>query len=153
MNADPPDTRYPHLDPGDLIAGAAGQPMGDRDREHLASCEHCQREANRWNLVADGVRGLAAAVPETAQPAQPRRTRQRVPARWRRAMLVAGSAAAALVLLVRVAEATGLLHVHLSGPGTETTLTAVTGRSHLEPAAGPLSRVNGRAPVVDTASG
>ncbi len=153
MNADPPDTRYPHLDPGDLIAGAAGQPMGDRDREHLASCEHCQREANRWNLVADGVRGLAAAVPETAQPARPRRTRQRVPARWRRAMLVAGSAAAALVLLVGVGEVTGLLHVHLSGPGTETTLTAVTGCSQLEQADGTLEQVNGSSLVIETASG
>ncbi len=93
MNADPADTRYPHLDLGDLIAGAAGQPVGDRTREHLASCEHCQLEANRWNLVADGVRGLAAAAPETAQPARPRRTGQRVLAGpWRRAMLVAGSA-------------------------------------------------------------
>ena len=78
MNADPADTRSPHLDLGDLIAGAAGQPVGDRAREHLASCEHCQLEANRWNLVADGVRGLAAAAPEAAQPARPRRTRQRV---------------------------------------------------------------------------
>src|SRR5260370_28360972 len=153
MNADPPDTRYPHLDPGDLIAGAAGQPMGDRDREHLASCEHCQREANRWNLVADGVRGLAAAVPETAEPARPRRSRQCVPARWRRAMLVAGSAAAALVLLVGVGEVTGLLHVHLSGPGTETTLTAVTGCSQLEQADGTLEQVNGSSLVIETASG
>ena len=78
MNADPTDTRYPHLDLGDLIAEAAGEPVGDRAREHLASCEHCQREANRWNLVAEGVRGLAAAAPETAQPARPRRTRRRV---------------------------------------------------------------------------
>ena len=107
MNADPADTRYPHLDLGDLIAGAAGQPIGDRAREHLASCEPCQREANRWNLVADGVRGLAAAAPETAQPARPRRTRHRVLAPWRRVMLVAGSAAAALVLLVGIGAATG----------------------------------------------
>ena len=74
MNADPADTRYPHLDLGDLIAGAAGQPIGDRAREHLAGCEHCRLEATRWNLVADGVRGLAAAAPGTAQPARPRRT-------------------------------------------------------------------------------
>ena len=32
MNADSTDTRHPHLDLGDLIAGAAGQPMGDRAR-------------------------------------------------------------------------------------------------------------------------
>ena len=47
MNADPADTRYPHLDLGDLIAEAARQPIGDRAREHLAACEHCQLEANR----------------------------------------------------------------------------------------------------------
>jgi len=157
MNADPTDTRYPHLDLEDLIAGAAGQPIGDRAREHLASCEHCQREANRWNLVADGVRDLAAAAPQTAQPAQParpRRTRQRVPAGpWRRALLVAGSAAAALVLLVGVGEATGLVHVHLSGPGTQTAFTAVTGCSQLVQADGTLEQVNGSSLVIKTASG
>jgi len=154
MNADPTDTRYPHLDLGDLIAGAAGQPIGDRAREHLASCEDCQREANRWNLVADGVRGLAAAAPETAQPARPRRTGQRVLAGpWRRAMLVAGSAAAALVLLVGVGAVTRLVHVHLSGPGTETALTAVTGCSQLEQADGTLEQVNGSSLVIKAASG
>ena len=39
MNTDPADTRYPHLDVGDLIASAAGQPIGDRPRAHLAGCE------------------------------------------------------------------------------------------------------------------
>jgi hypothetical protein len=154
MNADPGGTRYPHLDLGDLIAGAAGQPVGDRAREHLASCEHCQREANRWNLVADGVRGLAAAAPETAQPARLRRTGQRVLAGpWRRAMLVAGSAAAALVLLAGVGAVTGRVHVHLSGPGTETALTAVTGCTQLEQADGTLEQVNGSRLVIKTASG
>ena len=151
MNA---DTRSPHLDLEDLIAEAAGQPVGDRAREHLAGCEHCQFEANRWNLVADGVRGLAAAAPEAAQPARPRRTRQRVLAGpWRRAVLVAGSAAAALVLLVGIGAVTGLVHVHLSGPGTETTLTAVTGCSQLEQADGTLEQVNGSSLVIKTASG
>jgi len=154
MNEDPADTCYPHLDLGDLIAGAAGQPVGDRAREHLASCAHCQREANRWNLVADGVRGLAAAAPETAQPARPRRTRQRgLAGPWRRAMLVAGSAAAALVLLVGVGEVTGTVHVHLSGPGTGTALTAVTGCTQLEQADGTLEQVNGSSLVIRTASG
>src|SRR5580692_8053562 len=97
MNA---GTRFPHLDLEDLIAGAAGQPVGDRAREHLAGCEHCRREASRWNLVADGVRGLAAAAPGTARPARPRGAGRRVLAgHWRRAMVAAGSAAAALVLL------------------------------------------------------
>ena len=156
MNADPTDTRYPHLDPGDLIAGAAGQPVGDRAREHLASCEHCQREANRWNLVADGVRGLAAAAPETAQPARPGRTRRRVLAGpWRRAMLVAGSAAAALILLVGLGEVTGYVHVHvdLSGPSTQTALTAVTGCSQIEQAGGTLEQVHGSSLVIKAASG
>ena len=153
MNTDPTDTRYPHLDLGDLIAGAAGQPAGDRAREHLAGCEHCQLEANRWNLVADGIRGLADAAPETAQPARPRRTRQRVLAPWRRAMLVAGSAAAAFVLLVGVGAVTGLVHVHLSGTSTETALTAVTGCTQLEQADGTLKQVNGSSLVIQTASG
>jgi anti-sigma factor RsiW len=159
MNTDPTDTRHPHLDLGDLIAGAAGQPAGDQAREHLASCEHCQREANRWNLVAGGVRGLAAAAPEAAQPARPRRTRQRVLAGpWRRAMLVAGSAAAALILLVGVGAATGYVHVHLSFPGTSdpgtgTALTAVSGCTGLELANGTLEQVNGSSLVIKTASG
>jgi hypothetical protein len=155
MNADSAGTRSPHLDLGDLIAGAAGQPpLGDRAREHLARCEHCQREANRWNLVAEGVRGLAPATPEAAQPARPRRTGHRVLAGpWRRVMLVAGSAAAALVLLVGVGAVTGLVHVHLSGPGTQTVLTAVTGCTQLEQADGTLERVNGASLVLKTASG
>jgi hypothetical protein len=154
MNADPTDTRHPHLDLGDLIAGATGQPVGDQAREHLARCEHCRLEANRWNLVADGVRGLAAAAPEIAQPAPPRRTGQRVLAGpWRRAMLVAGSAAAALVLLVGAGVAAGLVHVHLSGPGTGTALTAVTGCTQLEQADGTLRQVNGSSLVIKTASG
>ena len=154
MNADPTGTRYPHLDLGDLIAGAAGQPTGDRAREHLAGCEHCQREANRWNLVADGVRDLATAAPEPAQPARPGRTGRRVPAGpWRRALLVAGSVAAALVLLVGLGEVTGFVHVHLSGPGSGTTLTAVTGCSQIEQVDGTLEQVNGNSLVVRTASG
>jgi len=153
MNADP-DTRSPHLDLEDLIAEATGQPIGDRAREHLAACEHCQLEANRWNLVAGGVRGLVAAAPEAAQPARPRRTGQRVLAGpWRRAMLMAGSAAAALVLLVGIGAATGLVHVHLSGHSTGTVLTAVTGCAGVEQASGALEQVNGSSLVIKTASG
>ncbi len=153
-NADPPDTRYPHLDLGNLVAWAAGQPVGGRAREHLASCEHCQREANRWNLVAEGVRGLAAAAQETAQPARPWRSRRRVLAGpWRRAMLVAGSVAAALVLLVVAGVAAGVVHVHFGNNGTETVLTAVTGCSQLEQADGTLEQVNGSSLVIKAASG
>ncbi len=154
MNTSPADTRSPHLDLADLIAEVTGQPVDDQAREHLTHCEHCRTEANRWDLVAGGVRGLAAAAPEAAQPARPRHTRPRVLAGpWRRAMLVAGSAAAALVLLVGVGEVTGYVHVHLSGPGTGTALTAVTGCSLLEQADGTLEQVNGTSLVVKTASG
>ena len=153
MNADATDTRSSHLDLGDLIAEAAGQPIGDRARVHLAGCEHCQLEARRWNLVAGGIRDLAAAAPQAAQPARPRRTGRLVPAgTWRRALLVAGSAAAALVLLVGVGVAAGVVHVHL-GNSSETTLTAVTGCTQLEQASGTLERVNGSSVVIKTASG
>lgn len=157
MNADPTDTRHPHLDLGDLIAGAAGQPAGDRAREHLAGCEHCQRELNRWNLVADGVRGLAAdmpeAAPESARPARPRRTRRVLAGPWRRAALVAGSAAAALVLFAGVGVVTGAVHLQFGNSGTETALTAVTGCSQIQQADGTLERVNGSSLVIKTASG
>jgi hypothetical protein len=144
MNANSTDTRDPHLDLGDLIAGATGQPIGDRSREHMAGCEHCRLEAKRWNLVADGVRGLAAAAPEAAQPVLPQRTRQRVQSPRRRAMLVATSAAVALILLVGLGAVTGLVHVRLSSPSSEPALTAVTGCTHLEQAVGTLEQVNGR---------
>ena len=153
MNADSTDTRSSHLDLGDLIAEAAGQPIGDRARVHLASCEHCQLEASRWNLVAGGIRGLAAAAPEVAQPGRPRRTGRLVPAgTWRRALLVVGSAAAALVLLVGVGVVAGVVHVHL-GNSSETTLTAVTGCAQLQRADGTLEQVNGSSVVIKTASG
>jgi len=153
MNTETADTPYPHLDLGDLITGAAGQPIGDRAREHLAGCQHCQVEAKRWDLVADGVRGLAAGAPEAAQPSWPRRTRQRVLAPWRRALLVATSAAAAVLLLVGIGALTGLVHVHVPGPSTNTVLTAVTGCSQLEQADGTLEQVNGSNLVIQTASG
>ena len=66
---------------------------------------------------------------------------------------MAGSAAAALVLLVGVGEVTGFVHVHLSGPGTETALTAVTGCSRLEQVHGTLDRVHGSSLVIKAASG
>src|SRR5271170_4703267 len=148
MNTDPADTRSPHLDLEDLIAEATGQAIDDRAREHLTRCEHCRAEVNRWDLVASGVRGLAAAAgPEAAapvaaaRPGRPRSTGQRVLAGpWRRVMLVAGSVAAALVLLVGIGAVTG--YVHISGHGTEAALTAVTGCTQLEQADGTLQQVN-----------
>ena len=153
MNTDPADIRSPHLDLGDLIAGAAAQPIDDRVRDHLAGCEQCQLEATRWNLVADGIRGLAAATPRDAEPARPRHTQRGVLPSWRRTMLVAGSVAAAFVLLVGVGAVTGLVHVHVSGPGSRTVLAAVTGCSQLQQAGGTLKQVNGSSLVIMTASG
>ena len=153
MNADPTDTRYPHLDLGVLIAEAAGEPVGDQARGHLASCRYCQVEAKRWNLVAEAVRGLASAATETAQAAPPRRTRQLVPAAWRRAMLVAAGAAAALVLLVGIGAAAGVVHVHVGGHSPEPVLTSVSGCSRLEQADGTLEQVNATSLVIQTASG
>jgi len=48
---------------------------------------------------------------------------------------------------------TGFAHVHLSGPGTQTVLTAVTGCSQLEQADGTLQQVNGSSLVIKAASG
>ena len=154
MNADSTDTRFPHLDLGDLVAEATGQPIGDGARAHLAGCEHCRLEAIRWNLVADGIRGLATAAPEGAPPARPRRTGRLVPTgTWRRALLVVGSAAAALVLLVGAGVVSGVVHIHFGNNGTKTTLTAVTGCTQLRRADGTLERVNGSSVVIKTASG
>src|SRR5580658_8206866 len=142
MNADPTDTPSPHLDLEDLVASANGQPIGDAAREHLAGCPHCLLEASRWSLVASGVRGLAAAseaAPAAASgqpglpampgraawPTGPQRTGRRLAGPARRALLVAGGAAAALVLLVGVGIGSGLVQVNLSGPSAETVLTAV----------------------------
>jgi hypothetical protein len=149
MNAGPADTHSPHLDLEDLIAEVTGQAIGDRAREHLARCEHCRAEANRWDLVAGGVRGLAAATPEAAQPARPRHTRPRFLAGPRRRTMLAASAAAALVLLgVAGYGATAALTRHVPG----TVLTAVNGCAGLELASGTLEQVSGTSLVIGRAS-
>jgi Domain of unknown function (DUF5666) len=156
MNAGPADTRSPHLDLADLIAEVNGQAINDRAREHLARCEHCRAEANRWHLVADGVRGLAAAVPEAPQPARPRRGRPRVLAGPGRRTLLAASVAAALVLLsVAGYGASKFVHITFGTPGngTGTVLTVVSGCTGLEQAAGTLEQVNGSSLVIKAASG
>jgi hypothetical protein len=81
-----------------------------------------------------------------------RRMSQGVPATRRRAMLVAGSTAAALVLLFGVGVVTGLVHVNLSSPSSEPVLTAVTGCSQLEQVDGTLKQGNGTSLVIRTAS-
>lgn len=136
MNTDPTDTRHPHLDLEDLIARAAGQPVSDEARAHLAGCAQCQREADRWNLVADGVRILA--VP------------------WRRAALAAGSVAAALAVFAGAGEAAGVVHLSFGNgsPGAGgVTLTAVTGCAQIRQAEGTLEQVNGSSLVIKTAGG
>jgi hypothetical protein len=68
-------------------------------------------------------------------------------------MLVAGSAAAALVLLAGIGALTGFVHVHLGGPGTQTALDAVIGCDQIQQADGTLEQVNGGNLVIKTASG
>jgi hypothetical protein len=150
MNTGSADTRSPHLDLADLIAEANGQPVDDQAREHLTHCEHCRTEASRWDLVAGGVRGLAADAPQVAQPARPRHTRPRVLAGPRRRTVLLASAAAALVLVAAAGygAATALTR-HASG----TVLTAVGGCATLRQAEGTLERVNGTSLVIKTASG
>jgi hypothetical protein len=148
------NTNSAHLDLGDLIAEVTGQAIGDQAREHLADCEQCQCEANRWNLVADGIRDLAAEAAEAPQPARPPRSGRRALAGpWRQAIVAVGSAAAALVLLLGIGTATGLVHVSLSGSGSKTVLTSVSGCAQLEQANGTLERVNGADVVIKTVSG
>lgn len=144
-----------HLDLEDLIAEVNGQAISDQAREHLAGCAQCRREANRWNLVAGGIRDLAAGAAEAPELAQPPRTGRRVlTGPWRRAMVVVGGAAAAFVLLVGVGIASGVVHVHFSGSGSSTTtLTAVSGCPQLQQASGTLERVSGADVVIKAASG
>jgi hypothetical protein len=157
MNAGP-DTHSPHLELEDLIAEASGQPIGARAREHLARCEQCRAEANRWNVVADGIRGVPSATPEAGRTAQPRRARS-----WymrpgvltgaRRGGMLAGGAVAAAVLIGFAGYEAGAVHIHFGNtPGTAT-LTAVGGCAGLEEASGTLERVAGGNLVIKTASG
>jgi Domain of unknown function (DUF5666) len=145
MNTGPADTRTPHLDLEDLIATVNGQAIDDRGRDHLAHCEHCQAEASRWDLVAGGIRGLAATAPPAARPARPRAS-----ARPRRRTVLAAGAAAAAVLLAGAGYAASSA---LSGPASGAALTAVSGCSALSQVAGTLERVNGSSLVIKAASG
>jgi hypothetical protein len=68
MNANSAGPSGLHLDLAELIAEANGGPVDAAAREHLTGCDQCLLEASRWILVADGVRSLATAVPETTGP-------------------------------------------------------------------------------------
>jgi hypothetical protein len=133
-----PDT---HLDLEDLIA----REKDTRARDHLARCQDCQLEADRWTLVADGVRSLTAATPQTAQPAAPPRARTRP----RRRTVLAASAAALALLGAAGYGVAAALTWHTPGP----VLTAVTGCATLEQATGTLTRVTGTSLDIKTASG
>jgi hypothetical protein len=103
--------------------------------QHLASCELCRTETTRWNLVAEGVRGLAAAAPEEeAQPARRRRAGPHALAGHRRRTMLAVGAAAALVL----GGAGYLSATALIGHPLGTVLTAVSGCPALKLASGTL---------------
>jgi hypothetical protein len=158
MNPDSAGTRFPHLDLGDLIAGASGQAVDNPIRDHLDGCASCQLELSRWTVIANGVRGLAGdvaeAAPQAAPPGRPRRTRRPALARpVRRAMQLAGGVAAALILLFGAGIVAGVVHVHLSGAGAGTAVTSVSGCSRLRQAAGTVERAGGRSVVIRTASG
>jgi hypothetical protein len=158
MNTDPANTHSPHLDLDEILAKIDGQAIGDRVREHLATCEYCRAEAKRWSLVAGGVRGLAAAAPESAPPARPRHTGRQALAGPRRRTIAAAGAAAALVL---IGGASYGVSAALTGhaPGTPrigtkaTALATVSGCAGLEQANGTLKQVSGTSLALNTASG
>ena len=152
------NTDFPHLDLADLIGEAAGQEPGDRVLEHLTSCGDCRAEANRWNLVADAVRGLADATPEVAPPTRLGRTGRHVLADPRRRSALAAGAAAALVVLgaagYGAAAALNGRAPSSAGAGARAAvLTAVSGCAGLKQASGTLERVNGDRLVIETPGG
>jgi hypothetical protein len=150
MNVSPADTHSPHLDLADLIADVTGQPLDDEARRHLLGCGHCRAEVDRWALVAGGVRGLAAAAPEVAQPAWPPRTRPGIVTGLRRHPRLAASAAAAIVLLGGAGYwANAALIRHAPGP----VLTAVSGCTTLKEAEGTFEGLDGTSLVIKSPSG
>ena len=147
MNTSDADTRSPHLALEDLIAEVNGQLADDQARAHLAHCQECQAEKDRWAKVAGGVRGIAA--PAAGQPGQPATRRRRVLAGSRPRVILAACAAAALVLGAAGYAASSALTRHKPGA----VLTAVSGCATLREAAGSLVSVDGSSLVIKTASG
>jgi hypothetical protein len=150
MNTGPADTRSAHLDLADLIAEVTGQAVTDQARDHLARCGHCRADADRWDQVASGIRGLAAATPQSAPPARPRPARPRILAGHRRRTRLAVSAAAALALLAAAGYAVTAALTR-NPPGTA--LTAVSGCAGFEVATGTLEHVTGSRLVLKAANG
>jgi hypothetical protein len=149
-----------HLDLEDLIAAVNGQAVDDQAREHLARCPACQAEANRWDLIAAGIHGLAAgadAAPDAAQAARPPHQVRRLLTGSRRRTVLTSSAAAGIVLLAAIGAGTATGFVHISvgsgSPGSSAALTAVSGCASLELASGTIEQINGTSLIIKTASG
>jgi len=165
-----------HLDIEDLLMEANGVPLGEEAKAHLAACPACRSDADRWAIVASGVRQLVAATPAPAPASwlpddsafghsvkhvnsdqhdwRPTRTWRRP----RRAYL-AGAAA----VLVIAAGSYGLA-AGFGGPGTQPAtsagprtvsagVTAVSGCSALDATSGTLEQVNGTNLVIKTSDG
>jgi hypothetical protein len=152
------NTDFPHLDLADLIGEAAGQQADGRVLEHLASCGDCRAEADRWNLVAEGVRGLTAGTPEVAPPARLRHSGRHVLADPRRRNVLAAGAAAALVVLGgagygAAAALTGQAPSSAGAGARAAVLTAVSGCAGLKQASGTLEQVHGDSLVIETSGG
>jgi len=149
------NTDFPHLDLTDLIGAATGQDADNRVTAHLAGCADCRAEADRWNVVAAGVRGLVADTPEMRPLARPRRHMLADPRR--RTTLAAGAAAALVVLGGAGYGATAALTGHAAAQdGTSDNavlLTVVRGCAGLKMATGTLAAVNGDRLVIDTPGG
>jgi Domain of unknown function (DUF5666) len=146
MNTDTRNTgTEPHLDLEQLLAGVAGDPLGEPAREHLGSCPHCRTELRRWGTVSDGTRLLVAAaeLPPWQFPAE---TTARRPGR--RALLTA--AAAAAVLAAAGGTTWGLAS---GGAAPAAALTAVTGCPGLAATSGTLEQVDGTRLMVRTQDG
>ena len=152
MNADPADTRYPHRPrrPDRQGRRPAGRRPGPEAPRRLRTLPARGEPAN---LVAEGsVAGRAAAPDSPACPAAANRTA--CTGGSLAACHAGGRSAVRCVLSCSWGGAvTGLVHVHLSGPDTETALTAVIGCSQIEQADGRLEQVNGSSLVIKSASG
>jgi hypothetical protein len=135
----------PHLDLGELLAGVAGEPLGEQARDHLASCRDCRSETQRWGATADGTRLLVAAT-ELPPWQFPTATTSHRPGR--RVLLTA--AAAAAVLAAAGGTTWGLTS---GGAVPAAALTAVTGCPGLTATSGTLEQIDGTQLIVKTPGG
>jgi len=171
MNTD--STR--HLDIEKLLAVVDGTFLDEGAKAHLAICSVCRSDAERWAMVAAGVRHLAAAVPSPTTPSfdqgpldssdpefpsVPQTGVNPVAGRPRRWAFVAAAAAALLVIGggaygLTVARGGGGARPATGGRPTPFAagLTAVNGCSTLAGASGLLEQVNGSDLVIKTTDG